>query len=46
MFKAEWQCTCQLTQLNIYPLLSFDRVIRAELTQALMTQHHILSACV
>lgn len=42
MFKAE--CTVYTTQLNIYPFLSFDKVIRAQLTQALITQHHFLSA--
>lgn len=33
------------TQLHIHPLWSFDKVIRAQLTQALMTEHHSVSAC-
>lgn len=33
------------TQLHIHPLWSFDKVIRAQLTHALMTEHHSVSAC-
>lgn len=41
-FKGKRKVT---TQLRIYPELSFDKVIRAQLARALMAEHHTVSAC-
>lgn len=41
-FKGKRKVT---TQLNTYPELSFDKVIRAQLARALMAEHHTVSAC-